>query len=107
MSTAIRAAVFATISLAVTACATSDYDPVTSSSSLREASNTAETACLSAVNAQYAGNVNTVKVASSEYSEANSLVMVDAVGVRGGSNTEHWRCLVSSDGKVQDLSLPQ
>jgi hypothetical protein len=60
-----------------------------------------------ALNAQYAGKVSSVKVASPEYSEANSLVMVDAAGVRGSSNTEHWRCLVSNDGKVRDLSVPQ
>jgi hypothetical protein len=107
MSSTIRAVAFATISLAVTACATSSYDSGTSSSSLREASSIAETACLSAVNAQYGGKVNSVKVASSEYSEANSIVMVDAVGVRGSSSTEHWRCLVSNDGKVQDLSVSQ
>lgn len=48
-----------------------------------------------------------MQVASSEFSQANSLVMVDAIGVRGSSQTERWRCLVSNDGKVQELSVPQ
>jgi hypothetical protein len=33
--------------------------------------------------------------------------MVDAARVRGSSNTEHWRCLVSNDGKVRDLRVPE
>jgi hypothetical protein len=33
--------------------------------------------------------------------------MVEAVGVRGGSSTERWKCLFSNDGVVQDLSVPQ
>jgi len=28
-----------------------------------------------------------------------------AIGVRGGSSNEQWRCLVSNSGKVQDLSV--
>ncbi|NEX22040.1 hypothetical protein G3480_17295 [Thiorhodococcus mannitoliphagus] len=76
-------------------------------SAMRQASSGAESACMSAVNGNYGGNVGTVKVASSEFSQANSVVMVDAVGVRGGSQTERWKCLVSSDGAVQELTVVQ
>jgi len=57
------------------------------------------------VNSNYGGNVRSVNVVSSEFSQANSEVIVEAVGVRGGSTSERWRCLVSSDGVVSDLSV--
>jgi hypothetical protein len=98
MTNAIRVTLIAAAGLAMTACATdSNYDPGPGSSSSRQATSAAETACMTAVNSQYGGNVKTVRVTSSEFSEANSLVMVSAVGVRGGSTTERWRCLVSND----------
>ena len=103
----IRTALIAAATLTIGACATSDYDVGAGSSASRQASSAAESACMSKVNGNYGGNVNSVRVASSEYSEANSTVMVDAVGVRGGSTTERWRCLVSNDGQVQDLSVIQ
>jgi hypothetical protein len=59
------------------------------------------------VNNNYGGNVRSVNVVSSEFSQANSEVIVEAVGVRGGSTSERWRCLVSNDGIVQDLSVVQ
>jgi hypothetical protein len=71
---------------------------------MRQASGNAESACMSAVNTRYGGNVATIKVLSSEFSQANSVVMLAAVGVRGGGKTEQWRCLVSNDGKVQELT---
>ena len=74
---------------------------------MRGASSAAESACMSAVNSNYEGNVREVRVASSEFSQANSMVMMDAVGVRGGQTTERWRCLVSNDGKVEELSVAQ
>ena len=52
-------------------------------------------ACLSAVSSQTEGDV---AVLSSEFSEANSLVMV---GV--GADRAPWRCLVSNDGTVQEI----
>ncbi len=58
-----------------------------------------------AVNKQYGGNVRHLKVVRSEFSQANSEVIVKAIGVRGGSSNEKWRCLVSNSGKVQDLSV--
>ncbi len=103
----ISTALIAAAALTLGACATSDYDPGPGSSASRQATSAAESACLAAVNRNYGGKVNSVRVASSEYSEANSLVMVDAVGVRGGSTTERWRCLVSNDGAVQELRVPQ
>jgi hypothetical protein len=60
---------------------------------------------MAAVNAQYGGKIDTLKVIRSEYSEANSLVMVAAS--RTGGKTELWHCLSSNDGEVADLSLAQ
>ncbi len=70
-----------------------------------QVSENAKTACMIAVNTQYDGKVDDLKVISSEWSQANSTVMIKAIGVRGGSGSERWRCLVSSDGTVQDLSV--
>ncbi len=53
-------------------------------------------ACLAAVTGQT--NENNVTVLSTEFSEANSLVMV---GV--GDQKAPWRCLVSNDGTVQEV----
>jgi hypothetical protein len=38
-----------------------------------------------------------------EFSQANSEVTLAAFGVRCTSETEKYRCLVSDEGKVQDL----
>jgi hypothetical protein len=53
----------------------------------------------------YGGHVKELKVVRAEFSEANTEVIVDAVGARGESKTERWRCLASSHGKVADLSI--
>lgn len=58
----IRFAVIGAAALALTACATDGYDSGSGSSSLREASNGAEVACTTAVNADYGGKVNAVFV---------------------------------------------
>jgi hypothetical protein len=68
-------------------------------------SGNAESACMSGVNGKYDGNVRNVKVLSSEFSQANSVVVILAEGVRGGAANERWRCLVSNDGQVQELSV--
>ena len=68
-------------------------------------SSAATSACMQAVNGNYGGKVNDLRVVRSEFSQANSEVIVDAVGVRGGPKTERWKCLVSNDGNVQDLSV--
>jgi len=68
-------------------------------------SSNAKTACMEAVNRNYGGKVDDLKVVRSEFSQANSEVILDAVGVRGGKTTERWKCLVSNDGQVQDLSV--
>lgn len=62
---------------------------------------------MQAVNAQYGGNVRELKVMRSEFSQANSEVVVKAIGVRGQALNEKWRCLVSNTGKVQELSVIQ
>ena len=102
MTNAIKIAVLAVAGLTLAACGTTEsgYSDKGSSGS-RQATSAAESACMAAVNRQYGGNYD-VRVISSEYSEANSLVMV-----AGGPNRERWRCLVSNDGQVQDLSLAQ
>ena len=56
----------------------------------------AEQACLAAVSNQT--NNGDVAILSSEFSEANSLVMV---GV--GEQRAPWRCLVSNDGVVAEV----
>ncbi len=65
----------------------------------------AKSACMAAVNGQYGGKVKTLNIIRSEFSQANSVVMVKAIGVRGGSTNEQWKCLVSNSGKVQELSV--
>jgi hypothetical protein len=40
-----------------------------------------------------------------EVSPANSAVILGAVGVCGGSTTEHWKCLVCNNGQMQDLRV--
>ena len=74
-------------------------------SSGSEVSSAAQSACMSAVNGNYGGKVDDLKVVHSEFSQANSEVVVKAIGVRGTSQSERWKCLVSNDGKVQDLSV--
>jgi hypothetical protein len=58
-------------------------------------SSNAESACMTGVNGKYDGNVKNLKVLSSEFSQANCVVMILAEGVRGGSANERWRCLLS------------
>jgi hypothetical protein len=68
------------------------------SSGMREASSAAESACMTAVNKNYGGNVDNIDITSSESSQANSVVMMRAGG-------ETWKCLVSSGGVVQELTV--
>jgi hypothetical protein len=68
-------------------------------------SSAATSACMMAVNGNYGGNVRDLRVVRSEWSQANSEVIMEAIGVRGGSQTERWRCLVSNEGNVQELSV--
>lgn len=77
------------------------------STAMRGASNAAESACMSAVNGNYGGNVRDLRVSSSEFSQANSVVMITASGIRGGNQSERWRCLVSNAGDVQELTVVQ
>lgn len=107
MTHSIRIALIAASALTLGACVTNEPKHGQAPTALRQASGAAESACMAAVNGNYGGKVKTVQVASSEFSQANSTVMVDAVGVRGSSQTERWRCLVSNDGKVQELSVVQ
>jgi hypothetical protein len=102
--TKITAAALAALSL--TACVdegTTRSEPT----GMRGASSAAESACMSAVNGNYGGNVRDLIITSSEFSQANSVVMITASGVRGGNQSERWRCLVSDTGKVVELTVVQ
>ncbi len=77
------------------------------SSQPHKATNAAETACMTAVNHNYGGKLKDLKVVRSESSQANSTVIMDAVGVRGGTTTERWRCLSSNKGTVEELRVVQ
>jgi len=107
MAHSIRIALIAVSALTLGACVSTEQERRPDTSASRQATGAAESACVAAVNSNYGAKVKTVQVASSEFSQANSLVRVDAIGVRGSSQTERWRCLVSNDGKVQELSVPQ
>ena len=65
---------------------------------MRGTSSAAESGCMSAVNRNYGGNVGDIVVTSSEFSQANSMVMMRAGG-------ETWKCLVSDSGQVQELTV--
>ena len=91
----IAAVALATASL--TACV-EDGTTRSEPTGMRGASSAAESACMVAVNNNYGGKVGDIAVTSSEFSQANSLVMMKAGG-------ETWRCLVSDDGQVQGLSV--
>jgi hypothetical protein len=70
-----------------------------------EVSPAAQSSCMAAVNNQYGGSVRDLKIVSSEFSQANSVVMVKAIGIRGSNQSENWKCLVSNQGTVADLSV--
>ena len=85
MTNPIKIAALAVAGLTLAACGTTDLgysDKGTSRS--RQATSAAESACMAAVNRQYGGGYD-VQVISSEYSEANSLVMV-----AGGPDRERY-----------------
>lgn len=84
----------ALVALGLTACTEASDTP---STSIRSGSSTDEQACLNAV-AQETGN--TVSVLSSEFSQANTLVMV---GV--GPQKAPWRCLVSGGDVAEVMSM--
>jgi hypothetical protein len=70
-----------------------------------EVSPAAQSSCMAAVNNQYGGSVRDLKIVSSEFSQANSVVMINAIGIRGGNQNENWQCLASNQGTVADLSV--
>jgi len=70
-----------------------------------EVSAAAQSACMAAVNNQYGGSVRDLKIATTEFSQANSVVTIKAIGIRGGSQSENWKCLVSNRGSVEELSV--
>jgi len=66
------------------------------SASGSDVSDAAQQACLKAVKDET--KESNVSVTSTEFSEANSLVMLAV-----GPNSAPWRCLVSNDGSVQEV----
>ncbi len=107
MTSALRAALIATATLTLGACATSDYDPGPGSSASRQATSAAESACMAAVNGQYGGQVTRYgwPVPSSPRPTPRSSSTPRASEVAQAA--ERWRCLVSNDGTVQELSVVQ
>jgi len=103
MKNVIRIGVLVAAGLALSACVVVEpgSDPAAGSSvgsGSRGATSAAESACMSAVNRNYGGRVRNLTVVRSEFSQANSEVILDADG-------ERWRCLSSNDGVVADLSM--
>jgi hypothetical protein len=70
----------------------------TETTPMRTATTDAETACIRAVNTNYGGD-GAAAVTTSEFSEANSTVMLTS---RDG---ETWRCRASNEGVVEDLAV--
>lgn len=70
-----------------------------------EVSPAAQSSCMAAVNNQYGGSVRDLKIVSSEFSQANSVVMVKAIGIRGSNQSENWKCLVSNQAPWQICPL--
>lgn len=86
--------------LTLSACTTDESLSRSESATSRQATGNAESACMAAVNRNYGGKVRNIRVISSEFSEANSSVTMEAKG-------ERWRCLASNDGNVEDLAVVQ
>lgn len=72
--------------------------PAQSDTSTSEVTDAATDACLAAVKEQT--GESDVAVLSTEFSEANSLVMVSV-----GAQRAPWKCLVSNDGQVAEVSF--
>ncbi len=95
--TLIRGALGGAALLALAACGDMDADMAEiETDAMRSGSSAAEQGCIAGVNTNYGNDV--ASVVSSEFSEANTVVMLSAEG-------ETWRCLVSNDGVVDDLAV--
>ena len=95
--TLIRAALGAAALMALVACGDMDADMAdVEAGAMRSGSSAAEAGCIAGVNTNYGSDV--ASVISSDFSEANTIVMLSAEG-------ETWRCLVSDDGAVEDLAV--
>lgn len=105
MNTPAKIAAIALAALTLSACV--EETATRKADYSRSAGSTAESACMAKVNSNYGGKVKDLRVSSSETSEANSVVMITAIGVRGSSQKEHWKCLVSKNGQVQELTVVQ
>jgi hypothetical protein len=70
---------------------------VTAAAGAADVPGNAKSACMQAVNSKYDGRVRNLDIVRSEFSEANSEVILNADG-------EHWRCLVSNRGEVAELT---
>lgn len=72
--------------------------PQQSAASSSKVSQVAIDACVTAVKNQT--NEANISVRSTEFSQANSLVMIDV-----GANKAQWKCLVSNDGKGAEVTF--
>jgi hypothetical protein len=95
--TKIAAAALAALTLNLSACV-EEQTTRSDTAAMRDASSAAETACMVAVNDNYGGKVDNITVTSSEFSQANSVVMMQA-------GPETWKYLVANDGNVQELNV--
>ena len=105
MNSPIRIASIALAAVTLSACV--ENTATRDANYSRSAGSNAESACMAKVNSNYGGKVKDLRVTSSSDSEANAMVMITAIGVRGSSQTEQWKCLVSRNGQVQELSVVQ
>ncbi len=94
-------------SIAAASAAQCKQSTAAASKSSKPSTQAAESACMEKINGNYGGKVNDLKVVRAEFSQANTEVIVDAIGIRGESTTERWRCLAASNGQVADLSVMQ
>jgi len=60
---------------------------------------------MEAIDRNYGANVRELKVVSSSWLKPKSEVIVKAIGVRGGSSNERWRCLGTGRSSISDLSV--
>lgn len=90
-----KAKIFASILVMMPVAACMD-DASLQDAPLDTGGKSAVSACVNAVDANYGEKV--ARVTSSEFSQANTMVMLTAKG-------ENWRCLASEDGIVADLSV--
>jgi len=97
MKSTVTLAALAIAGLSLSACVPDSYHR-RDEAHVHPGPNTPVNACMAAVKRQYGGRVHNLWVSNSEYSQAGSVVIVEA-------NGERWRCLASPEGRIEDLKL--